>query len=183
MKKFGALLLLMAAMLVAAPAFDSVQAAQRGPQNGPAAGWNHPDISPEKQAAYEKIINEYRSKVRPLHNDMWAKNAELRYVSRDDGNEKAVSKLIGDIKDLREKIQVLNDNTAAQLSKDLGISTDHAYSLLAQGSMNRGMGCGMRGRMGYGPHHDGYNDGPRGGYHGGPNGGGEGGHRGYHRGM
>lgn len=171
MKKTGVLLLLMAAMLVAVPAYKEAWAAQRGQANqefrqggpgpyhhpeGPRGyygkpGWNHPEVSPEKRAAYEKIMTDHRAKLQPIQNDIWAKRMELDYLSQNGQSDaKSVTKMIAELKALREKAQALNSTTAAKLAKDLEISNDHAYSLLGRGAG----GCGG----GYGP-------GPRGMHH------------------
>lgn len=183
MKKTGALLLLMAAMLVAIPAYNNAFAAQRGPApaqqgygphhmgyGGP--GWQHPAVTPEQQAAYDKIVTEYRDKVRPMHNDLWAKQTELEYLSRsNNADPKIIGKMVADIKALREKCQAQRDTSAGKLAKDLSISNEHAHALLG------GDGCGMMG----GHRGDGY--GHRGGHRGGGWGGHRGGGWGWHRGM
>lgn len=172
MKKTGALLLLMAAMLVAVPAYNTAFAAQRatgpdgqqqqqmmrGPHHGYGPGynygpgWQHPAIAPEKQAAYEKIMTEYHGKIQPLHNEMWSKNTELHYLSMNGKAEsKEISKMVADMNSIRGKCQALNDTTATKLSKDLGISSEHAYSLLGRGGCGMGQGRGM----GHGFGHDG----------------------------
>lgn len=165
MKKTGALLLLMAAMLVAVPAYKDAWAAQGGQggqggygygyhhpegprgyyQGGP--GWNHPDVTPEKRAAYEKIMTEYRAKIQPIQNDICAKQMELDYLSQNGQSDaKSVTSMVAELKALREKAQALNNTTAGRLAKDLDISSDHAYSLLGRGGNGWG-GCGA----GYGP--------------------------------
>lgn len=185
MKKAGALLVLMAAMLVAVPAYNTALAAapgqgqaqndQRGPGYGPGPGygyhhpgygpgWQHPAIAPEKQAAFEKIITEHRAKMQPLRNDMWAKQSELEYLSRADNAEaKDISKMVGELKTMREKAQAMRNDTAGKLSKELGISAEHAQALIGRGGP-----CGA-GNWGTGP--CGYADGPRGPHHGGKHGG------------
>lgn len=183
MKKTGALLLLMAAVLVAAPVYNTAWAAQRGPAPGQQGrgpmndGWRHPDVSPEQQAAFDKIIGEYNEKMRPLQNDLWAKQTELEYLSRSDrADPKDINRMINDIRNLREKCQAVADNTANKLAREFSISTGHAYALLGDCGMGgcAGMGYGHRGMMGNG--HRGMGYGPRG--HGWDGHGGWGGHRG-----
>lgn len=174
MKKNGVLVLLIAAMLVAIPVYGTALAAQRGP--GPNApqerGWQHPVIAPEKQAAFEKITADYRAKVQPLRNDLWAKHTELEYLSRGNNvDPKDISRLVADMKSIREKMQTLHENTAAKLAKDLNIASEHAFALLGRGGCGMGP-CGM-GRSGMGAGFDGGCGDYRGDY--------RGGHRGWHR--
>lgn len=164
------LLILMAALIMAAPAIDSAWAAPRGGYHHPGYannagyGWQHPAVSPEQQAAYEKIMTDYYTKSQPMRNDIWAKQAELEYLSRSgNADPKAISKMVGEMKVLREKCQALHDSTAANMAKSLSISNDHAYSLLRAGcgmgggcAMNGGMGKGSRGGARGGYHHGGY---------------------------
>lgn len=167
MKKAGVLFLLMAAMLVAVPAYNTAIAAprghgyaqQRGPEGGP---WHHPEISAEQRAAYQKAAADYRAKAQPIYNDIWAKQTELEYLSRNDNTDpKVISKMVSEIKMLREQAQKLHESSAAKLAKDLNISSDHAFSLLGYGHRGAGMGMGMGcdgprgGGMYGGPHHRG----------------------------
>lgn len=173
MKKAGALLLLMAAMLVAVPAYNTALAAQRvpaqgqgygpgpdGPGYGPGPGWQHPAVNPEQQAAYDKIMVPYREQVQPLFNDMWAKQAELNYLSSNEkADAKTIQKLVGDMKELRGKIQALHNSTAGKLVKDLGISHDHAHALLYDGHHGMGYDCGYAPRGHWGGHWGGHRGG------------------------
>lgn len=190
MKKAGALFFLLAAMLVAIPAYNTAIAAERGMpadreaprgEMRPGPGWQHPEISPEKQAAFDKIATDFEAKMRPLRNDMWAKRTELDYLARtSNADAKAISKLVGELKNLREKAQALQAEYAAKLSKDLGITNNHACSLLGWGGRGHGgYGHGAYGHRGYGYDcgcggYDGDGPGPRGMHNY------EGGHRGRH---
>lgn len=162
MKKNVALLLLMAAMLVAVPAYNTAWAAQRGPANsqqddrGPGygphhrGGYNMPEMTQEQVSAYEKIMTDHHNKTQNLRNDLWAKQTELDYLSRNqNADPKTISKLVGEVKDLRVKLQNEYNATAGKISKDLGINTGHAHGIMRGYGGGYGMGpYGMGGGMG-----------------------------------
>lgn len=145
MKKNSVLLLLVAAMLMVIPVYKVAVAASQGRGQGMMDGrgpyWQHPEVTQEQQAAIEKALTEYRSKMQPLQNDLGAKQTELNYMARgNDTDQATVSKMIADIKSLREKCQTLHENTATSLAKSANISPEHAHALLG---MRGGMGGGM----------------------------------------
>lgn len=152
-KKIGIFTVLAASMLLALPAISQAWQGHGGGHgmvppcgNGQAyavQGWQHPQIAPEQQEAFEKIMAAHHEKSWSLRSDLSAKRMELEYLSQNPKTEpKTISSLIGDVKNLKSKLHDLNKTTAASLQKELGISNEHAYALTMGG------GCGQRQMMG-----------------------------------
>ncbi|MDL2285327.1 hypothetical protein LJB93_01125 [Desulfovibrio sp. OttesenSCG-928-F07] len=174
-KSFGTFAVLAAVLMLALPVVSQASPAFRangphhmggygpgygqgmGPGMGQAAmpGWQHPAIAPEKQAAYEKIINSHIEKVAPMQEQLAAKYMELEYLSRNQKTEpKAISALVNEVQNLKGKLNDQCKTSAATLQKELGIESNHAYALLqgahhGRGNFGYGMGHGQRHNRGH----------------------------------
>ena len=103
--------------------------AQAGPQ-----GW-YGQLTPEKQAAVQKIFENYRPKFDEVRTSMQAKHNVLRaMVNGGQADEQKITKITQDISNLRDKMFNLRQALNNDLSKETGIN-------VAQ--MGRGFGPGQ----------------------------------------
>lgn len=112
-------------------------------------GAGYSDLTPEKQATVEKLIQQHVDKLEPLRQKMDAKLMELEALSNNaNAKPEAITKLAEEVADLRAQMRKAGQDLRNTMENETGI----------QGNM-RGNGSG-RGMMGRGMHHN-----ERGGWH------------------
>lgn len=122
-----------------------------GPMMGPLA-----QLSPEKQEAARKLMDEHAKAQFPLHQAMYAKNAELEALNAAGNGESAKAKaVIRDIADLSAKMLVENGRFRTRMFKETGLSVPTmghggmmGGMMGGKGMMGGGMKCPMMGQMG-----------------------------------
>ena len=118
-------------------------------------GRNVDTLTPEKQAAVEKIVDKHHVKLVELREQIWAKQTELQALSRSGKAERTdIQSLIADISKLRTSMNAERDAMRSEIEKETGIT---AYGRGFHrggfgGGMGGGMGEGCPGGSGYGPH-------------------------------
>lgn len=91
---------------------------QAGPQ-----GW-YGQLTPEKQAAVEKIFESYRGKFGEVRTAMQAKRSVLQaMINGGQADEKKITKITQDINSLRDKMFDLRQALSDDLVKETGIET------------------------------------------------------------
>lgn len=142
------LVLAMAAWSVAGPGYG------RGGCGGPGYGANsvYSQLSPEKQAAVDKIYEKYNGQFTELRNEMWTKHSTLQaMVNGGDADEKKIGKLTAEITELRDKIWNVRQQMSDELVKETGITAGGGYGSCPAygqascpgGGQGRGFGRGM----------------------------------------
>jgi len=122
--------------------------------SGPGVGYSQ--LTPEKQAAVDKIVDSYSKQFTELRDQMWTKRATLEaMVNGGNADEKKIGSLVSDISGLRTKMRDLRDKMSDELEAETGIAG------FARGASCPGFGPGgergegryqQQGRgMGYGP--------------------------------
>lgn len=103
-----------------------------------------PTLTPEKQAAVEKIVDQHHVKLVELREQIWAKQTELQALSRSGKAERSdIQSLIGDISKLRTTMNTERDAMRTEIEKETGIKA------FGRG-FHRGGGYGGGAGMGYG---------------------------------
>lgn len=119
---------------------------------GPGAGSFYGNLTPEKQAAVDKIFEKHQKAFFDLHEQMWAKGTELEALTRSGKADKAdIEALVADMGKIRTQMDQERQSLASEISKETGVKLP-AY----------GYGYGMGG-SGYGHHMWGGGYGPMGG--------------------
>jgi len=116
-------------------------AAPRGGRGPAGAGTT---LTPEKQAAVEKIVDKHHVKLVELREQIWAKHTELQALSQSGKAEKSdIQSLITDISKLRTAMNAERDAMRAEIEKETGIkSYGRGYH---RGGYGMGEGCGFGG--------------------------------------
>lgn len=121
-----------------------------GPGYGPGYGCGGPgygkynDLTPEKQAAMDKIVGKYRARMIELRDQVWAKSATLEAMTNaGNADEAKISKLVSDISELRGEMWENRDAMTAELEKETGI---RAYGRGGRGGCGNGYYPGNGGR-------------------------------------
>ena len=144
----AALVLAMAAWSVAGPGYG------RGGCGGPGYGGNsaYSQLSPEKQAAVDKIYEKYSAQFTELKTAMWTKHSTLQaMVNGGDADEKKIGKLTAEVTELRDQMWALQKTMGNELAKETGITTGNGYgSCPAYGQASCPGGGGRRGGQGRG---------------------------------
>ena len=142
-KRFVTAVALVALVSMSAFAFAAPRGG-RGPVGDPYAA-----LSPEKQAAVNKILDKHHVKLQELRDQIWAKHTELQALSQSGKAERSdIQSLIADIAKLRTAMNSERDALRAELEKETGIKAfGRGYH---RGGMGGGMGGGY-GDCGYGP--------------------------------
>jgi zinc resistance-associated protein len=120
----AALVLSMAAWSIAGPGFG------RGGCGGPGYGANgaYSQLTPEKQAAVEKIYEKYSTQATELRNKIWTKHSTLQaMVNGGNADEKKIGSLTADISKLGTQMQELRQSMSDELVKETGITTGAGY--------------------------------------------------------
>ena len=118
------LVLAMAAFAVAGPGYG------RGGCGGPGFGQGnmYSQLTPEKQAAVEKIYDKYIPQFTELRNQMWTKHSTLQaMVNGGNADEAKIGKLTADISDLRQKMWDLRDAMSDELVAETGITAGNGF--------------------------------------------------------
>ena len=104
-------------------------------------------LSPEKKAAYTKIMAAFRAKVDPLRESMWQKKMELKALSPNPNTQpaeiKGLVKEIGDLHlQMRTERQALNERLEKEIGLKLGrgMGMGGQYDGMKRGGMMRGHG-------------------------------------------
>ncbi len=118
-------------------------------------GRNAENLTPEKQAAVEKIVDKHHVKLVELREQIWAKQTELQALSRSGKAERSdIQSLIADISKLRSAMNAERDTMRAEIEKETGIKAFgrgyHGGGM--GGGMGGGEGCPGSGSGGYGQH-------------------------------
>ena len=169
-----------AAALAAVLLLGTASAAMAYGPNGGCAGYGnraayseyYSQLTPEKQAEVEKLVQEHTDAMAQLREQLYAKRLELDALS---GNANVqpeyISKLSAEIAHLQAQIR--NDGRAFRdlLSEKTGLAHIPGYE---------GRGCARNGMSGYHGNGEGCGRGGMGSFHNGMNHGGMGGHQGNH---
>lgn len=103
-----------------------------------------PTLTPEKQAAVEKIVDKHHVKLVELREQIWAKQTELQALSRSGKAERSdIQSLVNEISKLRTATNAERDAMRAEIEKETGIKA------FGRG-FHRGGGFGPGAGMGYG---------------------------------
>lgn len=145
------LVLSMAAWSFAGPGYG------RGGCGGPGAGSNsaYSQLSPEKQAAVDKIFEKYAGQMSELRTAMWTKHSVLQaMVNGGEANEKKIGKLTSEITQLRDQMFTVRQQMSDELVKETGITVGRGFGACPQFGQNDcpggGSGRGYHGESGRG---------------------------------
>ncbi len=139
----------------AQPAHGQMGAMMGGMMGGQMGMMGLAALSPEKQELAKAIMTETREAMFPLHQSLYAKNAELEALNAAGNGESDKAKaVIRDIADLNAKMLIENGRFRTRLVKETGLRTapmGHAMMGGMSGGMGGGMKCpmmdGMKGGM------------------------------------
>lgn len=142
-KRFITAVALVALVSMSAFAFAAPRGG-RGPVGDPYAA-----LTPEKQAAVNKILDKHHLKLQELREQIWAKHTELQALSQSGKAERAdIQSLVSDISKLRTAMNTERDALRADLEKETGVKAfGHGYHRGGYGGGYGGGDCGG----GYGP--------------------------------
>ncbi len=111
-------------------------------------------LSPEKQELAKAIMNEHREALFPLHQSLYAKNAELEALNASgNGDSDKARAVIREIADLNAKMLIENGKFRARLVKETGLRTaPMGHGMMGgmmggKGMMGGGMSCPMMEKM------------------------------------
>lgn len=119
------------------------------PGSGPGVGYSQ--LTPEKQAAVDKIVESYSKQFTELRDQMWTKHATLQaMVNGGNADEAKIGKLTSEISGLRTQMWDLRDKMSAELEAETGIA-GFARGASCPGGGQRGQGRYMQQGRGMGP--------------------------------
>ncbi len=134
MKKKTAILSLAALALIALAAVA---------QAGPGFGRAYNQLTPEKQAAADKVIAKHEKKLNDLSEQYWAKRTELDALSASGKAERAdIQALVAEMSKIRGQIADEHKALSAELTKETGVEFGQSSGM--------GPGMGRGGCPGYG---------------------------------
>ena len=108
-------------LLVAATAMANPYGQGRHGGKGVNPGFSQ--LTPEKQAAFASIMNEYQDKVFPIRQDIWAKNTELNALyGNPNADPKRITTLVNDIKNLHTGLYEMRKSYGQRIEKEIGIN-------------------------------------------------------------
>lgn len=88
---------------------------------GPGAGYAQ--LTPEKQAAVDKIVESYAKQFDELRTEMWTKHSTLQaMINGGNADEKKIGELTADISALRTQMWELREKMATDLEAETGIA-------------------------------------------------------------
>ena len=118
----------------------------------------HAAMSPEKQAIYDNIMEDFHNKMQPLRDKLFVKRQELRALQNAANPDvKAVSQTASEINSLRDQMRKERNDLKKRLEKEVGLTTyRNGNSGCNDNTDDRPMG-GYR--MGNGYHMGGYHNG------------------------
>lgn len=115
------LVMSMAAFAFAGPGYGG-KGYGRGCGGNGGYGYANTQLTPEKQAAVDKIVESYSAKFTELKTAMWTKQSTLQaMVNGGEADEKKIGKLTAEISGLRTQMGDLRDKMAVELEKETGI--------------------------------------------------------------
>lgn len=113
------LILSMAAWAVAGPGYG---------RGGCGGNSMYEQLTPEKQAAVDKIVEKYSGQLSELRNQMWTKHATLQaMVNGGEADEKKIGKLTAELTDLRDKMYDTRKSMSDELVKETGITAGRGF--------------------------------------------------------
>ncbi|EGB14880.1 zinc resistance-associated protein [Pseudodesulfovibrio mercurii] len=121
-----------------------------GPGSGPGAAYSQ--LTPEKQAEVKAVFDKYEPQFEAVRNQMWAKRSVLQaMVNGGNADEKAITKLVNDISEQRNKMRDLRVAMSDELVKTTGIAAfgtcpGPGYGRGFDADDGPGQGRGMYGR-------------------------------------
>ena len=81
-------------------------------------------MSPEKQAKYDSIMEDFYNKMQPLRDKLFVKRQELRALQNAANPDvKAVSQAASEINNLRDQMRKERDDLETRLEKEVGLTT------------------------------------------------------------
>lgn len=115
------------------------------------------NLTPEKRAAVDKLVQEYTAAMAPLREQLQAKRLELDALSRNPNSQpESISKLAGEVAKLSSQLRNSGVEFRGKMAQELGVEAmpgamgGYGYG----GMMGRGY---MGGHMNGGYHHMGWN--------------------------
>jgi Spy/CpxP family protein refolding chaperone len=121
-----------------------------GPNSGYGPG-RQANLSPEKAAAVQAIVDKHREAVFELREKLWAKNAELdAWSASGKATRQDVQELTSEITTLRTRLREQRRATAEEIAKETGQSPDSLYAGGGYGRGRHGRSHGRGHRGGYG---------------------------------
>jgi zinc resistance-associated protein len=128
-----------------------------GHGRGPGMGF-YDNLTPEKQAAVDKIFDKHHKKLVDLREQYWAKSTELEALTASGKAERAdIQGLVADLSKVRVQMDQERETLFTELSKETGVKFGRGMGYGPGmgaggcGGMGPGMGRGMGPGMGYGP--------------------------------
>jgi hypothetical protein len=114
-------------------------------------------LSPEKQEIAKGLMAELREVLFPLHQSLYAKNAELEALNAaGNGDSDKAKVVIRDIADVNARMLIENGKFRARMVKETGLRTaPMGHGMMAGGMMGGGMKCPMMEKMMGGMQHGG----------------------------
>ena len=133
------------AALAALLALSAVAFAGQGRGPGGGMGSLYAGLTPEKQAAVDKIFEKHQKKIFELREQYWAKDTELDALTASGKAEKAdIQSLVADMSKIRLQLDQERQTLFTELSKETGVKFGPG------GGFGPGMGFGPGGCPGYG---------------------------------
>lgn len=141
------LVLAMAAWAIAGPGYGKGYG-RGGCGNGANSAYSQ--LTPEKQAAVDKIVEKYSDQFSNLRTEMWTKHSTLQaMVNGGNADEAKIGKLTTELRDLRDKMVDLRAKMSDELVAETGIqSFGAAGGCPAYGQGNRNANCYGQGKRG-----------------------------------
>lgn len=124
-----------------------------GHGRGPGMGGFYDNLTPEKQAAVDKIFDKHQKKIFDLHEQYWAKSTELEALTASGKAERNdIQGLVAEMGKLRGQMHQEREALSNELSKETGVKFGPGMGYGMGPGMGRGMmGRGMMGQGGFGP--------------------------------
>ncbi|HCF06140.1 MAG TPA: zinc resistance protein [Desulfomicrobiaceae bacterium] len=113
-------------------------------------------IPPEKQEAFNALLEAHQAEMTPLQDAMWAKHTELRALAANPNTKpETIQSLIKELTNLRAQMRSKQEAFRAKVKSELGITLPHGMmggGMMGPGMMGGGMmGPGMMGGGMMGP--------------------------------
>jgi zinc resistance-associated protein len=125
-----------------------------GACGGPGYGAAYSQLTPEKQAEVNAVVDKYQPQFETMRNQIWAKRSTLQaMINGGKDDEQAITKLVTDISTLRNKMRDLRATMSDELVKATGIAAFGScpgYGRGFDGDDGPMQGRGMHGQGMYG---------------------------------
>lgn len=119
-------------------------------------GWSQA-VPQEKQQAFYQAMEQHHEKMRPIREQIWAKNATLDALSNNPKvDPKDITALVNEIATLRNQAYAESKAFAAKMRSDYGMDMPSGGMRGYGGGYHGGYGPGGYGKRGYGGGHHGY---------------------------